>query len=1258
MQSARSIPIGRPIANTRIYILDAYGEPVPVGVAGELYIGGVGVARGYLNRPDLTAERFVEDPFVAESGGRMYRTGDLGRWLPDGNIEFVGRDDFQVKIRGFRIELGEIEARLREHAGVREAVVVAGEDGDGGKRLVAYYTTLDEREEGVGAEPLRSHLSACLPEYMVPAAYVRLEAMPLTPNGKLDRKALPAPDADAYSKRIYEAPQGEIETRLAEIWAEVLKQDKIGRHDNFFELGGHSLLAVTLIERMRRNGLKVDVRTLFAIPTLAALAASVDTGTSAVQVPPNLIPSGCEAVLPEMLPLIALTAGEIEGIVSAVPGGAANVQDIYPLAPLQEGILFHHLMETEGDPYLLVYLFSFDTRARLDSYIGAIRFVIDRHDILRTAVLWEGLPEPVQVVWRQAFLEVEEVEVAGDDASQQLYARFDPRHFRIDVRRAPLFRMYVTYDRENDRWLLLQLLHHLAGDHTTLEVLQAEVQAYLLGQAEQLPAPLPFRNLVAQARQGISREEHEAFFRKMLGDVDEPTAPFGLLDVHGDGTEIEEAHLELDNELARRLRAQARRMGVSAASLCHLAWAQVLAKVSGREDVVFGTVLFGRMQGSEGSDRVMGLFINTLPVRISIDEEGAEAGVRRTHALLADLLRHEHASLVLAQRCSAVPAPAPLFSALLNYRHTPAQMSETSHVWQGIQGIRGQERTNYPFGLSVNDLGEGFSLDAQTHASVDPVRICEFMRTALVSLSDALETAPSTPLRRLEVLPAPERHRVLYEWNETKVEFPSDKCVHQLFEEQVVKTPDAVAVVYEDHHLSYGELNRKANQMAHYLRHLGVRPDDRVAICVERSLEMIVALLAVLKAGGAYVPLDPAYPVERLRFMLQDSTPVALLTQKHLKQLFAGWGKQQNVLDLNDEHAPWLELSQNNPDLHSMGLTSSHLAYIIYTSGSTGTPKGVMVQHNGIANLTRWQASYFEITPTSRVAQEFSFSFDGAVGEIFMALLNGATVVIVDPKLMISEDILTTIDRERLDFVVTVPSILRRVDTSARIFRGHLTVISVGELCPPDVAEKWSRICRLVNAYGPTEYTVYAHAWNVCPEAVNSRQAVPIGKPIYNTAAYILDNNRQPVPYGIVGEMYLSGIGLARGYLNRPAITAERFVYNPFTADHDLLDAGSLAVASATADIDEFIRANAHRQNIRASASDQVPWGQIIAMISRLDPDLTHRARELVNIYSTEDNESRAFNRYLVEGALGTYASCGINRDVLRVLLPFEIYMR
>ena len=318
-----------------------------MGVVGELYIGGAGVARGYLNRPELTAEKFLTDPFSSDGSARMYRTGDLGRWLEDGNIEFLGRNDFQVKLRGFRIELGEIEARLAEHAGLREAVVIAREDIPGDKRLVAYYTTQPSEEDTLSAEQLRSHLSAVLPEYMVPAAYVRLLSLPLTPNGKLDRKALPAPEQDAYAVSGYEPPQGSIETTLASIWAELLKLDRVGRHDNFFALGGHSLLAVSLIERMRRSGLKMDVRMLFATPTLADLAATVDADAPAVEVPPNRIPADCQAITPEMLPLVALTPQQIETIVSSVPGGASNLQDIYPLAPLQEGILFHHLMKVE-----------------------------------------------------------------------------------------------------------------------------------------------------------------------------------------------------------------------------------------------------------------------------------------------------------------------------------------------------------------------------------------------------------------------------------------------------------------------------------------------------------------------------------------------------------------------------------------------------------------------------------------------------------------------------------------------------------------------------------------------------------------------------------------------------------------------------------------------------------------------------------------------------------------------------------------------
>ena len=434
-QVSSSQCIGRPVSNTQIYILDGHGEPVPIGVTGELYIGGAGVARGYLNRPELTAERFLPDPFAGKPGARMYRTGDLGRWLSDGNIEFLGRNDHQVKIRGFRIELGEIEARIEEHAGVRQAVVLAREDQPGGKRLVAYYAGGEE----LGAEALRAHLAALLPEYMVPSAYVRLEALPLTPNGKLDREALPAPEGDAYARGGYEAPVGETEALLAQIWSELLGVERVGRHDNFFELGGHSLLAVTLIERLRRQGLQLDVRTLFSSPALSGLAAAARAG-SGIAVPPNLIPEACSRITPEMLPLVELSQAAIDAVVAAVPGGSLNVQDIYPLAPLQEGILFHHLLAAEGDAYLLQSLLAFDSRERLDGFVAALNAVIARHDILRTAIVWEGLPQPVQVVWRKAPVPVEEVilDAAGGDAAAQLKERFDPRRMRLDLRQAPL----------------------------------------------------------------------------------------------------------------------------------------------------------------------------------------------------------------------------------------------------------------------------------------------------------------------------------------------------------------------------------------------------------------------------------------------------------------------------------------------------------------------------------------------------------------------------------------------------------------------------------------------------------------------------------------------------------------------------------------------------------------------------------------------------------------------------------------------------
>ncbi|HEV3048761.1 MAG TPA: amino acid adenylation domain-containing protein, partial [Longimicrobium sp.] len=440
-------PIGRPLGNVRLYVCDALGGPQPAGVPGELLIGGAGVARGYLGRAGLTAERFVPDPFSVQGGARLYRTGDRARWRGDGTLEFLGRVDTQVKVRGFRIEPGEIEAALRGHASVTDCAVVAREDETGDRRLVAYVVG------DVAADELRERLRGTLPEYMVPAAFVVLDALPLTPNGKLDRKALPAPEYAADADR-YVAPRTPVEEVMAEIWAEVLKVERVGVHDNFFALGGHSLLAVTLVERMRRRGVRADVRALFTTPTVAELAAAVEGTGSDVRVPPNLIPAGCGAITPEMLPLVELSQAEIDRIVAGVPGGAENVQDIYPLAPLQEGILFHHLLTPESDPYLLPQPFAFESRGQVDAYLDALRAAVARHDILRTSVVWEGLPEPVQVVWRHAPLSVEEVEVdpAAGDVVRQIYERIDPWHYRMDLSRAPLLRAYVSREAVAGRW--------------------------------------------------------------------------------------------------------------------------------------------------------------------------------------------------------------------------------------------------------------------------------------------------------------------------------------------------------------------------------------------------------------------------------------------------------------------------------------------------------------------------------------------------------------------------------------------------------------------------------------------------------------------------------------------------------------------------------------------------------------------------------------------------------------------------------------
>ncbi|PII85791.1 non-ribosomal peptide synthetase [Serratia sp. OLFL2] len=1121
------LPIGRPIGNTHIYLLDEHLQPVPLGATGELYIGGAGVALGYLNRAELTAERFLADPF--NPGDRIYRTGDLARYLADGNIDYQGRNDRQVKIRGFRIECGEIEARVAGHPAVREAVVdVLGEANN--KRLVAWVVPEAEADRQTLAVTLRQYLAGMLPEFMLPTAWVALDTLPLTPNGKLDRRALPEPQEDAYVREVYAEPEGELETLLAGIWRELLGIERVGRHDNFFELGGHSLLAVKLMAQLRRVGLSAGVQTLFTAPTLSTLAQTLVTQQE-VSVPANGIQPGCASITPEMLPLAALSQPEIDAVVAQVPGGVANVQDIYALSPLQEGILFHHLLAEQGDPYQLSAVLRFDSRARLDAWLAAMQQVIDRHDILRTAFITQGVSSPVQVVWRKAELSLQELRLdpAQGDIGSRLTALFDPRRVRPDLTRAPLL-SFVAAREEEDSWCVLQQWHHLIGDHSTLAVMQEEINLILAGRGDELAKAPPFRNAVAQARLGVSNAEHEQFFRTLLADIDEPSLPFGLSDVHGEGRDISTAHLALPHALNQQLRRQARRMGVSLASLCHLAWAQVLARATGRDEVVFGTVLLGRMQAGDGAERALGLFINTLPLRLDVNEVGAESAALQAHILLSGLLAHEHAPLALAQRCSGVAAGTPLFSALLNYRHNSG---EETALPAGVTLLDSQERTNYPFVLSVEDGGDSLGLTAQVRQPIEALRVCGYMAQALSALAQALEEAPQTPICELDVMPDEEYALQLCSWNHTTEPYPADTCVHELFEQQAQLTPQAVAVIQGERKLSYAQLNARANRLAHRLIERGVQPGDRVAVRLTRSIELVCAQLAIVKAGAAYVPLDPQLPTARQAWIVNDSGACLMLAET------AG---NEGITQLPVEDC---EGNDGNPALR---LSSGTTAYIMYTSGSTGTPKGVMTPHQGITRLVR-NNRYAAFDAEDRVAFAANPAFDASTMEVWAALLNGGALVVIAPEVMMeAERLAAELQRHRITTLFLTTALFNQYVHSISGALAQLKyLISGGEKEDPGA---YARLLQeqgpvqLIHAYGPTETTTFATTARI--ERAEGEARLPIGKPIGNTRAYLLDARGRPVPMGAIGELHIGGVGVALGYLNRPELTAQRFLSDPF----------------------------------------------------------------------------------------------------------------
>nr|WP_323809148.1 amino acid adenylation domain-containing protein [Kitasatospora acidiphila] len=1138
--SGSVVPMGAPVANTRLFVLDGSLQPVPVGVAGELYIAGGQLARGYVGRAGLSAERFVASPFG--DGGRMYRTGDRARWTVDGQLVFAGRADEQVKIRGFRIEPGEVQAVVAEHPSVAQAVVVARQDQAGeDPRLVAYVVGNGD-SSGLAAT-VREFVAERLPSYMVPSAVVVLEELPLTVNGKLDRKALPAPEYAAGAGRAPATVQEEV---LCQAFAEVLGLDRVGVDDDFFMLGGHSLLVVSLVENLRARGVSVSVKALFQMPTPAGLAGAA--GPVQVVVPPNLIPEGVTGITPEMLPLVELTAAEIERVVATVEGGAANVKDVYPLAPLQEGLFFHHLLADrdggEADVYAVPSVLGFDSRERVDAFLDALRAVIVRHDIYRTAIVWEGLREPVQVVSRRAELPVQEVvlDPQGPEPVEQMMALGEPW---MDLASAPLIRVHIAAEPDGDRWLALLRIHHLVQDHTTMDVLLGELRAVMSGRADTLPEPLPFRDFVAHARLSVPREEHERYFAELLGDVTETTAPFGVLDVYGDGSTAHRARLLVDDELYFRTRELARRLGVSAATVFHLAWARVLASLSGRDDVVFGTVLFGRMNAGAGADRVPGLFMNTLPVRVRLDGQSAGEALDGMRGQLAELLVHEHAPLSLAQQASGVAGGSPLFTSLLNYRHSQAPAPGGGPRVSGVGLLTASDHTNYPVSVSVDDRTTGFEVTVEAVAPADAQQICELMHATLANLVAVLDEAPQSRLAAVEVMGEVERRLVVEEWNDTAQPLV-DVTLPGLFAAQVVRTPDAVAVVFEGVEVSYTELDARANRLARLLIGRGVGPESVVAVLMERGVDLVVALLAVVKAGGAYLPVDPEYPVERIAHVLDDAAPVCVLTTEQcapvLPDSVDGPVLVLDSAEVRAERSGSAGSRLTDTDLVAP-LLPAHPVYVIHTSGSTGRPKGVVVTHQALANHLRAAGQRVPLGVGDRLLAVTTVSFDIAALELFLPLLCGAAVVLAERETVRDAVALRELVRTSgATAVQAVPSLWRALLAGEADWRPRgVRMLVGGEALPEELAVRVRELgVWAVNLYGPTEATVWATSAEV------GEGPVTIGRPFANMRAYVLDSALRPVPVGAVGELYLAGAQLARGYLGRPGLSAERFTAAPF----------------------------------------------------------------------------------------------------------------
>ncbi|MCY1021700.1 non-ribosomal peptide synthetase [Pyxidicoccus sp. MSG2] len=1134
-RGATRTPIGHPVANAKVHVLDRHLEPLPVGMVGELYVEGATLALGYLNSPELTAERFVASPF-SQDGARLYRTGDLGRRLADGQVEFIGRADDQMKVRGFRIEPGEIESVLRAHAGVREAAVVLREDRAKERRLVSYVVAASE--PAPGPAELRRHLLSSLPEYMVPHAFVVLDALPRSAAGKIDRRALPAPDRMRPELDSgYEAPGTATEKKLAALIAGVLELDRVGVRDNFFELGGDSILAVQVASRARSAGLPFEVRQLFHHQCVAELAALIDREAA---------PAVGALALPP-------AANEVrERLLAARP----ELEDVYPLAPMQVGMLFRTLLEPKSGAYVEQFHCVLDGALDVAAFEGAWRHVLERNPILRTSFVWEGVADPVQAVHRQVRLDVAREDwsaLAPEVQAGRLegFLRAD-REQGFNLAQPPAMRLSL-FRLGPSRHRFVWSQHHILLDGWCMALLFRELldtyAALSRGQgAPSLDAGRPYRDFIAWlASRDASADE--AYWKQSLRGFHTPT-PLAV-DQAPRATEEEKVYRVrehvLSEELSTALQEAVRRNRLTLSAVVQGAWALLLHRYTGEEDVVFGATFSGRSAPLAGVESMLGLFINTLPVRVRLP------GDMRVGAWLTGLLqahaerqRHEHTSLLQVQAWSGLPRRTPLFESIVaveNYPMDPALLAGAGGF--STRDVQMAEHNEYPLTLFVRPSpGLKLELVYDTARFDDAVigRMMGHLRTALEELVRKMDA----PLRDVGILPAEERGALVR--RTMPRHFPAERLLHGWFEAQAEARPEAVAVKLGKEKLTYGELNRRANRLAHVLRQKGVGPEEVVGLLAERSLELVVGLLGILKAGGAYLPLDPVYPAERSRYMAKDAGVRVVVAQQALAGRLEG--AEVEVV------APTVESGrEDNPQVE---MTSGAAAYVIYTSGSTGQPKGTVVEHRQVVRLFEATEEWFGFGEKDVWTLFHSYAFDFSVWEVWGALLYGGTVVVVPYLVSRSPwEFYRLLQQEKVTVLNQTPSAFRQLvaleetlGTGVDEELSLRTVIFGGEALDPVSLKPWferhgDQVPRLVNMYGITETTVHV-TYRVMEEKDAKSASSVIGEAIGDLSLYVLDGRLEPVPRGVAGELYVGGAGVTRGYLKRPELTAQRFIPDPY----------------------------------------------------------------------------------------------------------------